>query len=373
MPTDDKTLILVVEDDFQNRQLLSIYLQRAGYEVDLASNGVEALEKLRMSAPDLIISDISMPRMDGFELYKAVKDVPALRPIPFIFLTAHSDADRRRYGKELGSDDFLTKPISQEDLLVSLRGKLKRVDEIRTTTEEKMRQEVDAVKRSILSTLTHEVNTPLFIIKLTANLLLDQTMHFQPSELNELLQRIKRSGDRLDSLLNDFLVTTRITAGEANREYQEARQTVGLNFVLGHLKPKFEKAADVAEITLVYELSDEVPDVMIHVDQIADVLERIFSNAAKFSKAGDRITIRTSGDDGKANYEIEDTGMGIPAKHLPHVFEKFYQVNRPTMEQQGAGLGLSIAKSLVEINGGQIDIRSREEAGTRVRISFPPA
>jgi signal transduction histidine kinase len=329
------------------------------------------LEKLKASIPDLIISDISMPRMDGFELYRAVKEITEWRPIPFIFLTAHSDADRRRHGKEIGSDDFLTKPISQEDLLVSLRGKLKRVQEIRTTTADRMREEVDGVKRTILSTLTHEVNTPLFIIKLTANLLLDESMHFEPKELQELLQRIKRSGDRLDALLNDFLVTTRITAGEAEREYNEARQIVGLNFILSHLRPKFVKMAEAADIPVVFNLAEGLGNVRVHVDQIADVAERIFSNALKFNKPGGTVTIRTLAADGNAVLEMTDTGVGMAEEQLSHIFEKFYQVNRESVEQQGAGLGLSIAHSLVQINGGRIDVQSRVDRGSTFRVVLP--
>lgn len=312
-----------------------------------------------------------MPRMDGFELYRSVKEVPEWRPVPFIFLTAHSDADRRRYGKEIGSDDFLTKPISQEDLLVSLRGKLKRVQEIRTTTADRMREEVDGVKRTILSTLTHEVNTPLFIIKLTANLLLDESMQFQPKELQELLQRIKRSGDRLDALLNDFLVTTRITAGEAEREYAEARQVIGLNFILGHLRPKFTKMAETADIGVVFDLAEGLANVHVHVDQIADVVERLFSNALKFNQPGGHVIVRTLAADGHAVLEIADTGVGMAADQLPHIFEKFYQVNRESVEQQGAGLGLAIARSLVQINGGRIDVQSEVDRGSTFRVTLP--
>ncbi len=366
-----KHLILVVEDDFQNRQMISIYLQRSGFDVELASNGHEALEKLKGAKPDLIISDISMPHMDGFQLYQAVKEVADYRTIPFIFLTAHSDADRRRHSKELGSDDFLTKPIELEDLLVTVRGRMKRVREIQTTMEEQMRSELDDIKRTILSTLTHEVNTPLFIIKLTANLLLDESMQFQPTELRELLQRIKRSGDRLDALLRDFLVTTRIAGGEAHREFEESAQPLNINHILNHLQIKFQKMVEPRTLTLYVDLAPTLPDVRMKMDQIADVAERVMQNAVKFTNEKGEITIRTYARDGKVVMEIRDTGIGMETQEIPKIFDKFYQIDRAKSEQQGAGLGLTIAQALVRIHGGTIEVESEKGKGSTFRVVLP--
>lgn len=367
--TAQATKILVVEDDFQNRQLISIYLSKTGYEVTVCVNGLDALEKLQTYTPDLIISDISMPHLDGFQLYDKVKEFNHLRSIPFIFLTAHSDTDKRRYSKEIGSDDFLTKPIEQEDLLVSIRGKLKRVEEIRSTTTSALFNEVDQLKREILSTITHEVNTPLFIIKLTTNLLLDDSMEFRPHELQELLLRIKRSGERLDGLLKDFLVSARVAAGDAIKEYKDARQEIELNYVVTHLMPKLERMASSAQLKLTTNLS-KVPVVLIHVDQVADIIERLFNNAVKFNKPNGSIHVSTDANEEDAFVRIKDTGIGIPADRLAHVFEKFYQVNRSEMEQQGAGLGLSIARDLAYINGGDILAKSTEGVGSEFTLAI---
>ncbi len=364
------TKILVVEDDFQNRQLINIYLRQAEYDVTLSINGVDALDKLKTFTPDLIVSDISMPYMDGFQLYDKVKEIPELRSIPFIFLTAHSDAEKRRHGKEIGSDDFLTKPIEQEDLIASIRGRLKRVNEIRSSAETQLFSQIDLLKREILSTITHEVNTPLFIIKLTANLLLDESMEFKPQELQELLLRIKRSGERLDSLMKDFLITVRIAAGEARREYGEASQDGDINFVLQHLMGLFKKQASAKNLTLESEFDPNIPVTRIHVDQVADIFERIFSNALKFNKENGKIYITTKLDSKKISVTIEDTGVGIPADKLHNVFNKFFQVNRPETEQQGAGLGLSIAKDLAKINHGDIFVESTEGVGSKFIIVF---
>ncbi len=363
--------ILVVEDDFQNRQLINIYLSRSHYDVTLAVNGFDALEKLKQFTPDLIVSDISMPNMDGFELYDQVKKLEHLRSIPFIFLTAHSDIEKRRHSKEIGSDDFLTKPIEQEDLLVSIRGKLKRVQEIRSSAHHQAMNEVDHLKREILSTITHEVNTPLFIIKLTTNLLLDDSMEFKPTELQELLMRIQRSGERLDGLLKDFLISARIAAGDAIKEFKEAKQEVDVSYILRHLLPKLEKMASAAGIRLTADLGTPLPPVEIHVDQFADVIERLVHNAVKFNKPQGTVHIRCEQDDEDVFICIKDTGIGIPADKISYIFEKFYQVNRSEMEQQGAGLGLPIARDLAYINRGDLTVRSTESEGSEFTLRLP--
>lgn len=366
----DRTKILVVEDDFQNRQLINIYLSRSGYEVVTAINGTAALDKLQTYTPDLIISDIAMPFMDGFELYDKVKGFQHLRSVPFIFLTAYSDAEKRRHSKEIGSDDFLTKPIEQEELLASIRGKLKRVNEIKASTQSEILNQVDQLKREILSTITHEVNTPLFIIKLTSNLLLDEKMDFQQDELQELLLRIKRSGERLDSLLKDFLVTVRVATGEARNEYEKTKQDVDVNFIIQHLLPRFDNDAKAKNIIITTRFAPNMPSLKLDVDQLADVMERLIGNAIKFNKENGFVKITTSFDTEKIVVAIEDSGIGISADNLPHIFNKFYQVNRAEMEQQGAGLGLTIARDLTRINGGDISVESEEDVGSKFILTF---
>lgn len=364
------TKILVVEDDFQNRQLINIYLTRSGYEVVSAINGTAALEKLLTFTPDLIVSDIAMPNMDGFELFDKVKSFPHLRSVPFIFLTAYSDTEKRRLSKEIGSDDFLTKPIEQEELLASIRGKLKRVNEIKTSTQSELFSQIDQLKREILSTITHEVNTPLFIIKLTSNLLLDEKMEFQQSELQELLMRIKRSGERLDSLLKDFLVTVRIATGETKHEFEKTKQDVDINFVIQHLITRYESEARTKNISIITKLSHNPPILKMSADQIADVVERLISNAIKFNKENGSIVISSIYDNEKLIISFEDTGIGIPADQIPNIFTKFYQVNRAEMEQQGAGLGLNIARDLTKINGGILSVESKEGFGSKFELLF---
>lgn len=363
--------ILVVEDDFQNRQLLSAYLRGSEFEVVMANNGFEALEKLKTFQPTIIVSDISMPHMDGFELYDKVKEIPHLHSVPFIFLTAHVDADKRRRGKSMGSDDYLTKPIEQEDLLASIRGCLKRVQEIQSATEKQMINQVDALKREILTAITHEVNTPLFIIKLTANLLLDDSMRFEQNELQELLQKIKKSGDRLDSLLKDFLLTVRISTGETKKEYEEAKQLVEPYFIVAHMLPRLQKTIAAHGLTFLTDLSPNLPKLTLHVDQVANIIDRLVDNAMKFNKPGGSITLSARHRSGEVVIEVADTGIGIPPEYQEKIFEKFFQLNRTTIEQQGTGLGLTIARELARINHGDIFVESEEGVGSKFMLVFP--
>ncbi|MCJ7567156.1 MAG: response regulator, partial [Anaerolineales bacterium] len=165
-----KPIILVVEDDMALLEGIRELLELSEYKVLTATNGQEALEVLEKKHPDLIVSDIMMPEMDGYQFHEKVREQPELSAIPFIFLTARGEKADIRRGKELGADDYITKPFDDEDLLVAVRAKLSRWDNLRQQRDE----EVADLKSKILLTLSHEFRTPLtYIINYSDLLALD--------------------------------------------------------------------------------------------------------------------------------------------------------------------------------------------------------
>lgn len=369
VPTETRT-ILIVDDEQNNLDILHMYLSFFGYEVMQAINGKTALDMLAKTVPDLIISDISMPGMDGYQLYGHVKNNPDWRSVPFIFLTAHSDAPSIRRGKEIGSDDYLTKPIEKEDLIASVRGKMKRVRELQDSVAATEFEKIDTLKREILTTLTHELKTPLFVIKFTTDMLLDDNIRFTEIELRELLQRLQKSGDRLGGLVEDFLLCTQIETGQASQDYERQKGSNSLKALLLPLVQYFEKHYEHKNVKIDLKCDDDLPNVMIDGRQMKTVFECLIENAIKFSRAGSAtVLIDTYEKDGILTVSIQDNGVGISAAELDKIFVKFYQIDRKKVEQQGAGLGLTIARGLCNINGFDIRVESVKGKGSTFYVS----
>lgn len=193
MKNEKDTNILIVDDEGQILDSLQEMLSLEGYQVLTASNAFQALELLEKHHLDLIISDVNMPKMNGYEFYRRVKDQPRLQAIPFVFLSALCDTKDVIAGKELGADDYLSKPIGAEELLATIKGKLKRAEQMRASVN----TQLTALKNQILQTLSHEFRTPLTTIRGFSSILLDERIHYSPLELQEFLKIIKTGGDRL--------------------------------------------------------------------------------------------------------------------------------------------------------------------------------
>ncbi len=218
----DKPLIMVVEDDFALLQGIRELLELTNYKVVPASNGVEALELLNRFRPDLIVSDIMMPEMDGYEFHNKVRERVELLTIPFIFLTARGEKVDIRRGKSLGADDYITKPFDDEDLLVAIEAKLARWQSLREQQDE----EISDLKHKILLTLSHEFRTPLTYIINYAEILDMGDEDLTSEDFSEFMQGIRRGAVRLNTLVEDFLALVELQTGEARQAYYYRRTSV---------------------------------------------------------------------------------------------------------------------------------------------------
>lgn len=358
-------LILLVDDEEANLELFSTILVEEGYRILKSASGMDALELLHDNSPDLIISDIYMPEMGGFEFYEKVQGIPELRSVPFIFLSALSDREHVREGKELGADDYLTKPIDIDELVTTVRGKLKRAASLRSA----MQSEFDALKEQILSTLSHELNTPLTYIIGFSEIISSGASQINTNELKEFADLIRHGGDRLKNLVDDFLETIQIDSGQTQKYFESDKRRFSLTNCLASLRDEYSTMASAKELELQVSIDNELP-VVASETLIRDIIGRLLSNAVKFCVKG-KVTLRAANDGDYVRVKVTDTGVGIPQQELPRIFEKFYQVNKEKQQQQGAGLGLYIAKKLADINNCQLNITSSEGLGTEVTLSVP--
>ena len=364
----ESATILIVEDNTVIRKALESILKKYGYNVIIAIDGQDGLNILSARIPDLIISDIMMPNLNGYEFYKQVRNMPDFNIVPFIFLTALDEEKEVRQAKELGVDDYLTKPFTKEDLLSVVKGKLKRKSQIKDSTN----KEIETLKKDIIMTLTHEFNTPLTIIRGFTSLLLRNDLYLKEHELKELLNCIKLGGDRLGELISDFTAMIEIESGFLDKEVAILYNKNNINSIINSLKYKFTVNTSEKNIEIYSDLKQDLPLFKFSDKHISLALEKIIDNAIKFSdKEKTVIKINSYKEKDVIFIEIEDNGPGIDEHEFENIFKKFYQVDRRNTEQQGAGMGLTISKAYVEANSGKIDVKSNRGEGTKFIITFP--
>lgn len=359
--------ILIVDDDPALRTLLRKMLGEQGYTIVEAEDGQQALAILIQSLPDLIISDIRMPQMDGFEFFKRLSKNPLWSGIPFIYLTAYNDYESYRQSKELGIDDFLSKPVDMPLLLSVIKGRLHRADQIKKA----MDTELDTIKKKLLHLFSHEFRTPLTHIKGVSDILTDESVDFDEDSLRKFYQILKDGTDRLQLLMEEFLTVARIEASYAMREAREFRAPFDLSRVVDEIKLQFMNRAKEKEITLIKEIPSKDVRVVGCEAQIREIIKRLMDNAISYTSKDGIVKMSLTVLDRAVSVEIQDTGSGIEPKELPHLFERFYQGGRFQNDQQGVGLGLYISRTFAELNGGTLNVSSTPGVGSKFTLLLP--
>lgn len=362
-----KEQILIVEDDLAMSTGIRDVLDMAGYKVQLAENGQEALRVLNRFRPDLIISDIMMPEMDGFELLEEVRRRPYWAVIPFIFLTAKGQRTDIRAGKQLGADDYLVKSVDLDDLLVVVRAKLDRAIVLR----QQSLTEMENLKNTILNMLSHEFRTPLTYI--TGYVDLMQEGNWSPEDLQKFLSRIKGGSARLNRLVEDFLLLVRFETDDARQAYlMDKRPFNDWGNLINRVFESLRDAAAQRGVEFVAEIASGLPLIDAHENYLENALHRLVDNAIKFSKPGGaQVVVRVVVEDRRVCARVIDHGIGIPPLELPRMFDRFHQINRERMEQQGAGVSLSIVKGIAELHRGEVECSSEEGAGSEFSLCLP--
>lgn len=365
----EKAKILVVEDNLALLEGIRELLEYSGYEVLTAENGREALEVLQENRPDLIVSDIMMPELDGYQFHAQVRENPDLLTTPFIFLTARGEKTDIRKGKEIGVDDYITKPFEDEDLLVAVRAKLNRWERLKEHREE----QIADLKHKILLTLSHEFRTPLTYIINYAEMLDSEKDNVSEEEFHDFMIGIRRGASRLNKLVEDFLILVELETGEAEQAYRFRRRLIeDFSLWLRVVVRGYEKKASEKGLTLELDIADDLP--AMHVDEayLGDAIGRLMENAIKFSKESSKaVHVRASQEGDRVEIAIQDEGIGIPPEAQAELFDLFHQIDRAKREQQGTGSGLAICSGVVRLHGGEVRVESQPDAGSTFTISLP--
>jgi signal transduction histidine kinase len=359
--------ILIVDDEPELLEITAAYLEMGGYTALTATNGAAALELLKGTTPDLIISDITMPGMSGFDFFEKVRANSAFQNTPFVFLSGHTDLEHIMMGKEIGGDDYLMKPFEPQMLISTIKGKLKRRQEI----SESMTQQVEQLKNQLFHLISHEMRTPLTSILGATELLANGKESLSPGDFKEFLEMLKSGTTRLNTMVEDFLLVVRIESGEVAKETDLREACLLPREVVERSLSSHEEIKKKKNIILQLNVPEESVYLCVQQVTIENILSRLIDNAFKFSPAGSTITIASRADADGYTFSVTDTGLGIPKDKQGGLFGKFYQVNRESQEQQGAGLGLYVAKKFAELNRCKIWCESEEGKGAAFYLTIP--
>jgi two-component system sensor histidine kinase/response regulator len=359
--------ILLVDDDPAILEGVVDLLQLYGYNLLTASDGKLALEVMQDYTPDLVISDIMMPEMDGYEFYEAVRSRPEWVPIPFIFLTARGQQVDIRRGQSLGADAYLVKPFEPEDLLIAIDARLKRARAIQAVTQ----ADVDQMKQQLITIFSHELRTPLTYIYGYVNLLQDGRNELDSATVDEMLEGVRLGAERLVKLVEDLMLMVRIDSGVVRIEIEQRSEPLELGGVVATVVNKYQHLAAKNKVVI---KTDIPPGLVISGVRIyvGEALMRLVENAIKFANPGEgEVVITGAVQDETVVIAVADNGIGINPASQKDIFERFVQLNRDLLEQQGIGLGLPIARSLMELHGGEIILKSQVGKGSVFTLLFP--
>ncbi|MBZ0291177.1 MAG: hybrid sensor histidine kinase/response regulator [Anaerolineae bacterium] len=366
------TKVLLAEDNLTLLDNIVLGLELRGYEVVQATNGQVALQILSTSTqlPDIIVSDIAMPDMDGFKLLEHLRNNPVWNAIPFLFLTAFNSPDSVRISKELGADDYIVKPFQVDDLVLAIESKLKRIKVFQDHAE----QSLDEARQSLLHKISHELRSPLTAIYGGADMLSDLLTDMPDETVHTLVNLIRNGADRMNRFSNKALALIQIDSGHAKKFYQEAQQKYEIHKIAQTAISQIqtEMAVDDRNVEIAYNPYTEPLYVEGVFAYLLAMIEEPLRNAVAFSKDGQSVEVSIQlNDEKQVVITVQDYGPGIPESAMPYIWNRFAQVDRDQYEQQGAGLGLALVQESARIHGGECIIESQVNEGTVVSLVLP--
>ena len=360
-----KTNILVIEDDEEIRNDIADILEYVDMACIVAQDGEIGEQLAREFLPDLIICDIMMPGMDGYSVLLDLQGDPLTANIPFFFLTAKVDRASFRYGMELGADDYLTKPFTAEELIAAVKVRLEKKAGVVREYDQRAKE----LRESLLHSLPHELRTPLFGMMGGAEMLLRDASSVAPEDIRSMAGMILESGKRLQRQIENYLFYAQLEITRLDPERAAALQQT-TDYPATLIRDAAVAAAEKAERIGDLVVKTEESVVSMSAENLQKAVAEIVDNAFKFSKPGAQVTVSAEIQGNTYVLEVSDQGRGMSMEQIKKA-GAFMQFGRELYEQQGSGLGLTVAKRLVELHQGEFLIQSEPERGTRVRMKLP--
>lgn len=359
---DKKSRILHIDDDEANRYTVKLILERSGFEVFHAENGREGIA-MAENLPDLIILDIQLPDIDGYEVCRVIKSRAHLTSIPVLQTSAtFISSEAKVEGLDSGADGYLAQPIDSAVLVATVRSLL------RIRTAEKEAQEAKRAQEETMAIVSHDLRNPLSVIMLQAKILAKEVQKGEPStdSIITKLDKISHSCNRMNKLIEDLLTVTTIEQGNLKLQ----KTPISVNGLVHDVFLSFEDLAAQKQVRLKKKIDYKSEPVMIaDRDRIFQVLANIVSNALRFTSPEGFIEIGVEETPATYLFHITDSGSGIPQESLAHIFDRYWQGHKD--RGTGVGLGLSIVKGIVEAHEGTVWAESELGKGTKFQFILP--
>lgn len=358
--------ILIIDDNDDLRKMIGSVLALEGFEMLEAEDGKTGIELARRRLPHLIICDISMPEMDGYETLQELRKDSHTATIPFIFLTGLADNPRMRQAMELGADDFISKPVEVDGLIKAVTTRLKKQELMLRLAEKKL----EDLRANISLSLPHELRTPLNAILGFSEIISTDSQTLETSEIAEMARQIHKAGRRLHRSLENFLVYAQIELLASDPQKLELIRSEStpdceqlIQIVVRQKAEEYKRPQDVQVVT-----ASSVP--AISSQYLTKIVEELIDNALKFSKEGKMVSVRAENKDKQLCLTVRDSGNGMTPEQIAAV-GAYMQFDRRIKEQQGSGLGLAITKRLTELHSGTLSLQSEKGVGTTVTVHLP--
>jgi signal transduction histidine kinase len=369
--------ILVVDDDQRNVRLMESILRSSGYPVLKAYDGEEALRTIETERPDLVLLDVMMPRMSGFEVCELLRSRYETRLLPVIMVTALNALEEKVQALEKGADDFLSKPINKTELLAKLRSVLRvkalhdEVERTRQELEEKNRELVrmERFREKVVQMVVHDLKNPLAGITGNLQLLELQQEGIPPERFREILARTQESSRQLMAMILNILDVARLEEHKLVFRIRPVRPAE----LLEACRREFQGLADREQVELSLSAAPGLPEVEGDSDLLVRVLGNLVSNALKHTPAGGRVSLGAEPEPEGIRFWVRDDGEGIPPDLLPRVFDRFVVGASDDAPQRryDTGLGLTFCKMAVEAHGGTIQAESQPGKGSTFSFRLP--
>jgi two-component system, sensor histidine kinase and response regulator len=381
-PFEKKSRLLVVDDVYKNFEAMKIILCGEEFVIDHALSGQEAIEKATETPYDLILLDVMMPGMDGFEVCRELKKLESTRDTPIIFLTARTERDNIVRGFELGAVDYISKPFHPQELLVRLRThlELKEKNRILKTINQMLEQKVaertaslqeantklqrfEQAKTDFLMLVSHELRTPLHDLLGFASLVDESSV---TPEQREYFTYIKTSTERLHRFIEASLLITSIRTDK----YAMLFQRIRIAPLVEQCVRDAQESAAKKNLLLVTDFPDPQVKVLVDPELVSHCIRNILDNAVKASPEHGEVRLALSGTEDGVILDISDAGPGFSEEAMARLFS-FFAKDDLLHHHAGLGLGLATAKLIMDAHDGQLSVIPIPEGGTTVRIGFP--